>query len=111
MGILASGRAIEALINHLDDQGVHLDALAASEAINVVLPHLERDSAAIAATATQSGERIVRSCMLCGCTDDHACIGGCSWVGDRLCSACLPIIQPPIGETGFARMLRQGEPG
>lgn len=32
----------------------------------------------------------VRSCRLCGCTDARACPGGCSWVGDRLCSACVP---------------------
>jgi len=29
-------------------------------------------------------------CKRCGCTDDHACEGGCSWVGDSLCSACGP---------------------
>lgn len=28
-------------------------------------------------------------CRLCGCTDDHACTGGCHWVTDDLCSACL----------------------
>lgn len=30
----------------------------------------------------------VRTCRECGCTDDHACDGGCSWVADDLCSAC-----------------------
>lgn len=30
-----------------------------------------------------------RVCRLCGCSDDHACTGGCSWVTDDLCSACL----------------------
>lgn len=28
-------------------------------------------------------------CRLCGCTEDHACEGGCSWVAEDLCSACL----------------------
>ena len=28
------------------------------------------------------------SCRICGCTDDHACPGGCHWVEPDLCSAC-----------------------
>lgn len=32
----------------------------------------------------------VRSCRICGCTDARACPGGCSWAGERLCSACVP---------------------
>lgn len=36
--------------------------------------------------------RKVRSCLLCGCTDDRACPGGCWWVGDRLCSRCGPVL-------------------
>jgi len=30
-------------------------------------------------------------CMICGCTDDHACKGGCMWVNKQhtLCSACV----------------------
>jgi hypothetical protein len=29
-------------------------------------------------------------CMVCGCTEDRACDGGCSWVDEAqtLCSAC-----------------------
>lgn len=30
-----------------------------------------------------------RTCRVCGCTDDHACPGGCSWVEEDLCSACV----------------------
>lgn len=29
-------------------------------------------------------------CRVCGCTDDRACEGGCSWVEARLCSQCKP---------------------
>ncbi|SNS15866.1 PRTRC system protein E [Humidesulfovibrio mexicanus] len=29
-----------------------------------------------------------RTCRKCGCTDDQACSGGCSWVEPDLCSAC-----------------------
>lgn len=33
-----------------------------------------------------------RACVACGCTDDRACPGGCSWVSRSppLCSACVP---------------------
>lgn len=30
----------------------------------------------------------VRTCRLCGCSDDRACEGGCSWVSADLCSRC-----------------------
>lgn len=30
-----------------------------------------------------------RTCMVCGCTQDRACPGGCSWVEWDLCSACV----------------------
>ena len=29
-----------------------------------------------------------RACRKCGCTDDCACVGGCSWVEPDLCSQC-----------------------
>ncbi len=32
----------------------------------------------------------VRACRVCGCTDDEACKGGCSWAGTDLCSRCIP---------------------
>lgn len=31
----------------------------------------------------------VRTCKSCGCTDLHACPGGCHWVTDDLCSNCV----------------------
>lgn len=29
-----------------------------------------------------------RKCRACGCTDERACSGGCSWAEPDLCSAC-----------------------
>jgi NTP pyrophosphatase (non-canonical NTP hydrolase) len=29
-----------------------------------------------------------RKCRICGCTQNHACPGGCYWVEDDLCSQC-----------------------
>lgn len=29
-----------------------------------------------------------RACTTCGCTDERACLGGCSWVAPGLCSRC-----------------------
>jgi hypothetical protein len=31
-----------------------------------------------------------RTCRICGCTQDHACEGGCYWIEWDLCSACAP---------------------
>jgi len=52
----------------------------------------------------------VPRCRVCGCTDEHACPGGCSWVedpeGGDLCSACAermkncPIENCPEDATG-----------
>lgn len=30
----------------------------------------------------------VRRCRVCRCTDDVACMSGCWWVEDDLCSSC-----------------------
>jgi hypothetical protein len=32
--------------------------------------------------------RIPRRCRKCGCTQERACPGGCSWVAWDLCSRC-----------------------
>lgn len=42
------------------------------------------------------------ACRVCGCTDQEACTGGCSWVPDpeglgALCSACLPLVVEVLG--------------
>ena len=29
-----------------------------------------------------------KRCRICGCTDDNACVNGCYWVTDDLCSQC-----------------------
>ncbi len=29
-----------------------------------------------------------QTCRICGCTQNHACEGGCYWVEDDLCSSC-----------------------
>lgn len=35
-------------------------------------------------------ERKGRYCLRCGCTEERACPGGCSWVADsNVCSVCL----------------------
>jgi hypothetical protein len=55
----------------------------------------------------------IPKCRVCGCTDDHACPGGCRWVEDPvvdypadlmgpagdLCSACLPLVRAEIRAT------------
>lgn len=44
------------------------------------------------------------ACARCGCTDDHACAGGCWWVEPRLCSRCDGL---PTGAELIARERRR----
>lgn len=50
------------------------------------------------ATLEPQAEPNVPVCRVCGCTDEQACEGGCSWVEDPqllgdLCSSCLPLVR------------------
>jgi hypothetical protein len=47
--------------------------------INAALPHL---------TISSDLLTTVRQCRICGCTDDEACPGGCSWSQPEICSTC-----------------------
>lgn len=57
-----------------------------------VADEVTRQLQLIAACAATTAPTAVRRCRVCGCTDDRACDGGCSWVtdpqGGNLCSAC-----------------------
>ena len=44
------------------------------------------------------GER----CWICGCTDDHACEEGCSWIDGDLCSRCVLLAKTTLA--GRSRM-------
>jgi hypothetical protein len=38
-----------------------------------------------------------KKCRRCGCTDERACDGGCSWVADiDVCSACLTDLENAV---------------
>ncbi len=36
-------------------------------------------------------------CRVCGCTEERACVGGCSWAEVDLCSTCEEAIQVIAG--------------
>lgn len=61
----------------------------------------------------QTIEEDVRSCRVCGCTDDHACVdtdlGPCWWVEDDLCSHCSPDITNFKEEVDRTYILRNKE--
>lgn len=46
----------------------------------------EFERAALTADAALHGQRY---CHGCGCTDDNACAGGCSWASETHCSQCV----------------------
>lgn len=40
------------------------------------------------AQAAVDAESATWACVVCGCTNDRPCEGGCAWVAPRLCSRC-----------------------
>jgi hypothetical protein len=54
-------------------------------------------------TETPAAPDAVRACRACGCTDEHACEGGCYWVEKDLCSACQDKAEPdrPVRSEGL----------
>lgn len=56
------------------------------------------DLAAEIETVQAGGHSRRRVCLVCGCTDLHACPDGCHWVcaptGVDLCSRCVPLVDP-----------------
>lgn len=72
-------------------------------------------AAAIAAELLPAPPEDVKACRECGCTDDHACPGGCSWVqvpeGEApLCSACAAIAAEAAAQDPPAAAEPQVEP-
>jgi hypothetical protein len=56
---------------------------------NPDIESISAENAKLRAVIMQSDpEFFNRKCRMCGCTWDHACEGGCSWVEDDLCSKC-----------------------
>lgn len=49
-------------------------------AIEAALPHLE--------SPWLTPPAAPRQCRICGCTDEEACPGGCSWSQPEICSTC-----------------------
>lgn len=77
-----AGVSAEALVNVLleratDDEGVSLtEHCLLQRVLNQALMLLHT---------------IDRQCHTCGCTQNRACDGGCSWVDVDLCSTCSPL--------------------
>jgi len=86
-----SQEAVDRCVEVLHEEGEVY--LAASILHLVALRVLEREGLGLArlmelaAELTASGATTHR-CRVCGCTEDRACEGGCSWVEIDLCSAC-----------------------
>jgi hypothetical protein len=49
---------------------------------------------AIAVAAKTLAGAMPKSCRVCGCTNENACEGGCSWIAPGLCSTCAPEPSP-----------------
>ena len=49
-------------------------------------------------------------CKYCGCTDDYACEGGCSWVAKDVCSKCAASFVSVIKMADGALLRTEGNP-
>lgn len=47
-------------------------------------------------------------CQVCGCTDTHACLGGCYWIAEELCSNCGVVISKPLMEELIDKLHQDG---
>ena len=70
------------------------------------LPSIEEENPATPAAGAQV-------CRDCGCTDEKACEGGCTWVEPDLCSACKQIghdsgLSGLVSEIAIAKIRRDG---
>ncbi len=68
------------------------------------------DLAAEINSVEAGGDPRHRACLLCGCTQERACLGGCVWVGAPtgvdLCSRCAALVDPRNAPAGCAGDLR-----
>ena len=49
-----------------------------------------------------------KACLRCGCTEDRACVDGCSWVAETLiCSACLTPLEQQLYDDLVIRIAAQ----
>ncbi len=81
-----------------EDNGITLDVLR-QWGLDVSGLHDENE---------QNEPLVEQKCRVCGCTDDHACAGGCYWVEPDLCSRCVGtehkkrILRGPSGDKNCA---------
>lgn len=59
--------------------------------LNVDQDTLSASAEAIVQFFTTLADCAEPTCRECGCTDDHACDGGCCWVEEDLCSSCVEV--------------------
>jgi hypothetical protein len=68
------------------------------------------DLAAEIDSVEAGGDPRRRACLVCGCTQDRACLGRCVWVGAPtgvdLCSRCAAVVDPRNPPAGCAGDLK-----
>jgi hypothetical protein len=68
--------------------GLGRQRYAADALVDATDEELDQISAAFIEIGVELYRRArVRCCRVCGCTEDNACDGGCTWIGEELCSA------------------------
>lgn len=81
---LAFGLYEEQLVGHRVNPSVALEYFAYLQEHGYEPSEIERFQLSELKQAAQEG-----TCRICGCTDEEACPGGCTWVEPDLCSECV----------------------
>ncbi|HET7477119.1 MAG TPA: hypothetical protein VFJ97_13990 [Dermatophilaceae bacterium] len=113
MQALTTDSVLERVLTRLRHQ--HVATLASAEVLRRTghprtareLLGAAEDLAAEIDSVKAGGDPRRRACLVCGCTQERGCAGGCVWVGAPtgvdLCSRCAAVvdpINPPAGRAG-----------
>jgi hypothetical protein len=82
-GLLAGALVTAIALRGYTERQIEAAWNAAKKALNEELAQEAREGKLF--TPSDTGKW---KCVMCGCTDENACEGGCWWVYPNLCSAC-----------------------
>lgn len=95
-----------------DMPGTAVSITTSSTAPRDLLDHLVSFAQELEAEGITVDVALIRTCIACGCTDDEACFGGCSWISevDDLCTGCdTPEMRKILADHATERLARIDE--
>jgi hypothetical protein len=90
IGVLGAAVAVELGVPELARSRENIGLEARSFMFELIVIHLLDGNDAALPPRPDLRPLGIRQCRACGCTDEYACEGGCSWAQEDLCSNCAP---------------------